>query len=947
MKGILERSPAERQRIDFAWEIWQEAETLTNGASVDHFLARQYFMARGIKLAGLPAWALGGETGTLPPTIRYHPANPYFAALEGETKNLGPSPCLLFRLDDVFGDFIGMHQIWLEPDGSPRKRTVPEGNSPKKIFHGTKPAGSCIRFGEPGKGTLILPVGEGPETMLAVAAAIGGPAWCTYSSGNLLNIQLPQKLVDREVGSLEAVLFMSDHDVAKTKWSDELKRRVMMRTGWECAVRAAMRIEQKYKGVRGLVCCPGDPELRLTGLMSDALQEDGFVEALNGKKVDWLDVSAAGAVHPDCGPEKISRAFFYLAKSLDDISPAMLSAAPIAKQWLLDGIPREFLLDDPDEVAKLEKKEKEQRTAQSLADQGKILEQHSADRARFCLDRLFAPRDKDGVSSAQVRADSRHEVCYWVEADTWLYCDGLRWKQVKAEEISGDIVDNLRGLTQRNKNGKTSAANLKSTAGEDILKAIKPLVSVRGQGMPFMAPATFDAAGNPIYQTSLKRLRTLSLDDGGDVFDNQADVLVFPQGVMKIEDLVDGKIRLSPHTPRLISTSLIPYDLPVAELQAELKRDPEGIDRGLPLIQKYAPLFLQHQREIFDDDQETINEMQKWFGLCQTNDVSHEIGAMLIGPRGSGKGTELQCLSRCCGGPDACATFKFSSFGDRNETYALQGKRLAITTDMRVDGRDNSAELEQCLTLMGGDPVSAEGKFKDKNPFLYMPIKLMFVSNPVPRLYDPSLAMARRLIFFHTAESFVGREDRGRKRRLRAESMGIMLWSLFGLRALRMEGKFNQPKRSEPKAEEFKRFSSSMYAFCSDVMAESPGSEVAESVVFALYRAWARDQGLEGKPSKGKMFGDLAMILTHAKQAASDVKGQGRVRVIRGVRPKMAIDELVKPGNPLPVEKVYQMMPDDFAEFAFELPDTKAYGNTADGYGPGSYERDREDLLGH
>lgn len=963
MKGVNERSPAERERIDAAWELWEEADRLTGGSSVDHVLARAYFRARGIKLEGLPAWVEGGETGTLPATIRYHPSLRYYAEVGDKTKNIGESPCLLFRFDDVFGDFIGLHQIWLEPDGSSRKRTVPEGNSPKKIFRGTKPDGCCIRFGEPTKSTLILPVGEGPETMLAVCAAIGSPTWCTYSSGNLVKIQIPQKYIDPQIGTLEAVVVMADHDMAKLLWSDMLNRRVLMRTGWDRALQAALRVEQLYR-IKGLVASPGDPTLRLTGLMKEPGGDerrktpegeqdapinvggvnDGFVDSIDGRKVDWLDVSAHKG--EGCGPGKVEKAV-YSAKSMDDIAPEMLYAAPVAKQWAIEGIPREFLLDDPDEVAKAEKKEKDQKQAKQLDDDGFILPQHSADRARFCLDRLYAPRDKDGISSAAVRANSRHHICHWIESDTWLHYAGGRWKAVKSDEISGEIVDDLRNLMQRNKNGKVTRAELKSNVGEDVLKAIKPLVSVRGQGMPFMAPATFDEKGSPIYETSLRRLRMSPLSDDRDVFDTHADVLVFPEGVLKIADLVEGDITLSAHTPRLISTSLIPFHLPAKELQAELDRDPEGKDRGLPLIKKYAPLFLQHLNEIFDDDQETINEMQKWFGLCQTNDVSHEIGAMLIGPRGSGKGTLLQCLERCIGGAEACATFKFSSFGDRNETYALLGKRLAITTDMRVDGRDNSAELEQCLTIMGGDPVSAEGKFKDKNPFVYMPIKLMFVSNPVPRLYDPSLAMARRLIFFHTSESFVGREDRGRKRKLRAEAMGIMLFSLFGLRALRLEGKFNQPKRSQPKAEKFKRFSSSMYAFCDDVMAESPGSEVAESVVFALYRAWARDQGLEGKPSKDKMFGDLAMIFTHAEQAISHTK-QGAVRVIRGVRPKLLLDELAaEKGTPLMKDAIHEMKPDDFADFGFELPDTTRYGNRAPSYS-GSYDREPEDdLLGH
>jgi len=903
----------ESGRIAAAKKLWDQAIELGGAGCINHPAARAYFSGRGIDLSGLPAWSLGGQSGSLPMSIRFHPSAPYtLAGFKAE-----PGPCLLFQVSDREGAFRGLHQIWIDVDTVDgvlvaRKRAdVPNA---KLLFPGISVKGCAIRFGTPLPGCEFLPIGEGPETMLAVAAACDVATWSAISAGGLLSIELPESLIAPEIGLVKCVNFMADHDRGSMHDDSVLHRKVWARPGWNHAAAAAIRIEEKYPHIEARVACPGLDTFTYEPLIGPQSNVDAFFEVAGDpaerKGVDWLDVYVAN------GPEAVLRAVDR-SRRMQDVPQEFLASAPIARKFLMEGVDKKYLLDQEDQ-GDLEKEEKAKEKAAavekfkaSIADERKF-PKHSSHRAQFSLQSFYRPGECRG---------ERWRLAYWIENSQWMVWDGKRYKLLKDHEVAGDLVHNLVGLVQENRSGRMVDVDLTVRACQDIASAILPQVTVRGDGLPFMAPPTFTDEGMPRWKTSLERVA--NIDTGGTsdeaVGDRDAacDLLNFSNGMLSISEFVKGRVVMKKHSPRVISRSLVPFDLDVEALKKELADDPRGEFRGGELVARLCPTWIRVLDEAFDGDEEAIGELQKVGGYLQTEDMTHEIMPVLLGPPRGSKGTIALGLSVGIG-EDRVATTSFSSFGDKNETYNLVGRRAAIMTDaQQADPREMHRIVERLKTITGGDPQSVEGKFKDKNPYIYLPVVPFIISNSVPRLIDPSNALAARAIIFRTRRSFVAKEDRTLKGKIRSEAPGIMLWCLFGLRALRMSGKFNQPAASARMLEHFRRLSSPMSAFLKDACVKNDGSECGFNILYKLYKAWAQDAGL-GIPGKEKFFSDLQANIPEAETSSVCSKDLGGklLKVVRGVRPRL----LNEGDDASAVVRVHTWEPNDWADFEFALP---------------------------
>jgi putative DNA primase/helicase len=272
-------------------------------------------------------------------------------------------------------------------------------------------------------------------------------------------------------------------------------------------------------------------------------------------------------------------------------------------------------------------------------------------------------------------------------------------------------------------------------------------------------------------------------------------------------------MELLPPTPAFFTTSALDYD---HNSNAPRPREWES--------------FL---GQLFEDDLQSSDLLQTWFGYCLTGDTSQQKMLLIVGPRRSGKGTIARVLTRLVGGSNVAGPTTSSLAGP----FGLQpliGKSLAIVSDARFSGKDIQTVIERLLCISGEDSLTIDRKHLT-SVTMKLPTRFVFLTNELPRMNDSSGALAGRFMILRLTESFYGREDKSLTDRLLTELPGILNWAIEGWRRLRERGRFVQPASVEDAVRDMEDLSSPVGAFVRDRCEIGPGMR---AWVDDLYRAW-------------------------------------------------------------------------------------------------------------
>jgi putative DNA primase/helicase len=296
-------------------------------------------------------------------------------------------------------------------------------------------------------------------------------------------------------------------------------------------------------------------------------------------------------------------------------------------------------------------------------------------------------------------------------------------------------------------------------------------------------------------------------------------------------------------------------------------------------------------RELWGDDQESINTLQEMFGLALTSDTSHQKAFLLVGPRRSGKGTIARVLRELVGRGNVVAP-RLGALGEQFGLQGMIGKTLGLISDARLTSRsDVGAIVENLLRITGEDAVSIPRKYRED---WTAPLQLRFVivSNELPSLLDQSGALAGRFILLRFSHSFYGREDLALTPKLLAELPGILLWALDGLAALRERGHFRQPESAREMVEQLELLASPIKAFVADRCVVEPGAEVECGALFAVWCEWVAAQGRDHAGSVQHFGRNLSAAHPGVKRARRRHGGRsGPVdRVYEGIRLRSLMD---------------------------------------------------------
>jgi len=292
-----------------------------------------------------------------------------------------------------------------------------------------------------------------------------------------------------------------------------------------------------------------------------------------------------------------------------------------------------------------------------------------------------------------------------------------------------------------------------------------------------------------------------------------------------------------------------------------------------------APRWHQFLGETFDNDRESIGELQKVFGYLLTADTRLQKIFTIIGPKRSGKGTIGRALQGLLGAENI-ASPTFSNLGSDFGLEGLIGKRAAIIADARLGTRaDRVAVSEVLLNVSGEDSINVRRK-RRTDWCGKLDARIVILSNELPALPDPSGALAGRYIVFHTPVSFFGREDHGLTDKLLTELPGILNWALDGLQRLAAGERITTPAMARDLLEEIDALGSPVKAFVTERCTfGSTDLTVKKDDLWAAYRLWHLQSGIVGQPLSKEMFSRAL------KTAFAGVVKDYRPRLTDGARP--------------------------------------------------------------
>jgi putative DNA primase/helicase len=554
--------------------------------------------------------------------------------------------------------------------------------------------------------------------------------------------------------------------------------------GWDHAVKLAYAILAKWPHVTVEILVPTHasfPEL---------VEPDGTPK---GKGVDWNDCTKAK------GLEAVYHAFFgslrlgdaqRRADSFDPENPA----PPIS-------VTRERARGDDEEY--------------------KIMPAKPIEQAMLYLAHQEMPVGVVDTSRA-------HTIKRWQDS-FWEYRDGC-YHDVSDEIVRSKIVlwASRDFLVRKGRGDKARLepfiANDKAVA--NIVKDVAALTQVRSDTAPCRLPRVFNDAGEPDWAQVNGFAKPVQ------------NLVAFRDGLLALDSWQDGVLDVLPHSERVFTLAILPYDLDADEFASSLAHD-----GGQSLIKQLCPNWLAFLGDVSNGSQAWVDSLQEWFGYSLTPARPHEKILVIQGPTRSGKGT-IDTVWRAMLGDANVGTTSFNSLGQRFHLATLVGKLLAVMSDAHITKKTDATQAVELLkAISGGDAVQVETKFSPNMPSVRLACKVVIFCNEPPSMPDSSGALGGRLHVLPMMKSYSDNEDLGLKVRLAKETRGVMLWALLGLRRLWQQGKLTIPPESVEAKEDFKRTSSPIYAFVVDHCERKEGVSTWTSDLYAAYRAWGKANG--------------------------------------------------------------------------------------------------------
>ena len=271
--------------------------------------------------------------------------------------------------------------------------------------------------------------------------------------------------------------------------------------------------------------------------------------------------------------------------------------------------------------------------------------------------------------------------------------------------------------------------------------------------------------------------------------------------------------------------------------------------------------------------------MQEIFGWCLLKDYRFQKAVMCVGNGSNGKSTLLGVLKEFLG-RDNAVSIPLQDLSRRFTPAQLFGKLADIHSDLPSKALRETGIFKM---LTGGDPITAELKYKAKFITFTNYAKLIFSTNKIPVSSDDSDAFFRRWILINFPNKFEGDTDDTlllKKITTPEELSGIFNWALIGLRRLLVRGNFDH-RETEKVRDEYQRMASPIYAFTKDRIKVDPEGWISKEDFYNSFVDYCKSEGLPviSKSVVGKELPEYVHVESQYKRVSS-----GRATVWQGIK---------------------------------------------------------------
>lgn len=267
-------------------------------------------------------------------------------------------------------------------------------------------------------------------------------------------------------------------------------------------------------------------------------------------------------------------------------------------------------------------------------------------------------------------------------------------------------------------------------------------------------------------------------------------------------------------------------------------------------VQMATPVWDKFIREVFNNDVELLEFIQRLSGYCLTGSVKEQKLFFMHGEGANGKSVLLEVLRAIAGRyshnlpSEALMTAKH----ERHPTTlaALQGKRLAISSEIEESGHWAEARIKQ---LTGDATLTA--RFMHGNDFTFnVTHKHILAGNFKPRLKGDDHAMVRRMVLIPFTQRFTGtRCDDRLPEKLKAEYPGILAWAIEGARKWASDG-LRIPGSVTDSSREYMAEQNDIELWAEECCDVGEGLRGKSSDLYVSYAAWKQRNGENAGSSK-------------------------------------------------------------------------------------------------